>query len=71
VAAGTLNDTWIYDPVANTWALALAGGSDTPSPRIDHGMVYDPKADRVILFGGRSADGKTADLPNKTWEYIP
>jgi hypothetical protein len=71
----TPNDTWIYDPLTNAWVLALAGGPDTPSPRIDCAAVYDPKTDKVVLFGGRKVVGlnewSTAVLPSETWSYLP
>ncbi len=63
--------TWIYDPAANTWTMALAGAPHGPEGRVDHAMVYDPSTKTVIMFGGRSADGKAADIPNETWEYRP
>jgi hypothetical protein len=66
-----LGDTWVYDSAANTWVLALPGGSETPSPRIDCAVVYELKTNKVILFGGRSDQGRPADLPNKTWGYVP
>jgi len=73
VQNSTLNDTWLYDPAANTWELALVGGPDTPSPRIDCAMVFDPKTNRMILFGGRNVEWNewnTAVLPSETWGYL-
>jgi hypothetical protein len=71
---GTLGDIWTYHPRANNWTIAPAGGPNAPAPRIDPGMVYDPKTRMVILFGGRSAWGNewnSAVLPNETWGYLP
>jgi N-acetylneuraminic acid mutarotase len=71
---GAPESTWTYDPASNNWALALAGGSGIPSPRIDAGMVYDPKTNKVILFGGRSVEWNewnTTVLPSETWGYLP
>lgn len=36
-----------------------------PSPRYSHGMVYDSRRNRLVVFGG-SHDG---DLLSDTWEY--
>jgi hypothetical protein len=71
---GTLGDIWTYDPRANTWTITPAGGPSAPAPRIDPGMVYDPKTRMVILFGGRNAWGNEwnyAVLPSETWGYTP
>ena len=59
------NDTWAYDPTANTWTdLHPAGG--LPSARSDHSMVYDSSIGKVILFGGLG--GTVFD---DTWAYDP
>ena len=65
----TQDDTWLYDPVASTWSMVLAGAADGPPGRVDHAMVYDAATGTMIMFGGRSAGGKNADVPNDTWEY--
>ena len=44
------NDTWLYDPLANTWTNVTP--PDSPPPRIEHAMTYDPMTHRVVLFGG-------------------
>jgi N-acetylneuraminic acid mutarotase len=63
---GPFDDTWSYDPAANTWTkLAPSGGS--PPPRQQYAMVYDPDTDKVILFGG----GRGQPLFNETWSYDP
>ncbi len=64
--AGVLNDTWAYDPAANTWTDLKPSGA-LPSARFVPAMAYDPKTDRVIVFGGRSADVRF----NDTWAYDP
>jgi N-acetylneuraminic acid mutarotase len=60
-----LDDTWAYDPVANTWTeLDPSGGP--PLARIGHSMVYDPVARRSILFGGSTrASATLGDI----WAY--
>ncbi len=63
-SAAYLNDTWAYDPAANTWTDLKPSGA-LPSARFVPAMAYDPKTDRVIMFGGRSADVRL----NDTWAY--
>lgn len=60
-------DTWLFDPAAGTWANAAPAG-DWPPARALAQMIYDPKAERVILFGGGTVGNVvTAD----TWIYNP
>ncbi len=65
-ASGDLNDTWAYDPVANTWTN-LNPPDPLPAARWGTSMVYVPSIGRLMLFGG--ASGNT-DL-NDTWAYDP
>jgi N-acetylneuraminic acid mutarotase len=61
------NDTWLYDPAANTWTNAGPAG-ELPSRRALHQIVYDSKTGRVVLFGG----GTTGNVArNDTWIYNP
>ena len=60
------NDTWAYDPGANTWTN-LRPSEPLPPPRFAHVMEYDPFTKRVILFGGRRASTRL----NDTWAYDP
>jgi len=46
------NQTWAYDYNTDTWIDLHAIG--TPSGLLGARMVYDTKADRMILFGGLS-----------------
>ena len=46
-----LNDTWAYDPVANTWTELDPSGT-LPPARAMHAMACDPVANRLIVFGG-------------------
>jgi N-acetylneuraminic acid mutarotase len=59
------DDTWAYDPAANTWTDLDPAGS-VPSARSALAMAYEPVEDRVILFGGY--DG---EFLNDTWAYDP
>jgi hypothetical protein len=57
-------------PQSDTWILLLSGAgapdwmnaasSDPPSPRYGHSSIYDPVAERVVIFGGFTA-------PNSGW----
>ena len=60
-----VNDTWAYDYNTNAWTNLNPPVS--PSPRAEHAMAYDSRSDRIILFGGG-----TADYPyfsDETWSY--
>src|SRR6266704_3315416 len=63
-----IEDTWAYDYNANTWTRMdppLA-----PSARGLHGMAYDRKEDRIILFGGSAeASGQSITFFAETWAY--
>lgn len=61
--AGTeIDDTWAYDFNANTWTNL--NPSTRPLARTGHAMAYDELSDRVILFGGY-----TAEPSAETWAY--
>jgi len=45
-----LADTWEFDVKANDWRRVACAQS--PPSRCGHGMTYDAKAGRVLLFGG-------------------
>ncbi len=47
---------------AQTWLQIEAAGSETPPPRTFAAAIYDPRGQRLILFGGRGADGDLNDL---------
>jgi hypothetical protein len=59
---------------ADVWALSLKGGPLTwspvrgtePEPRALHSAVYDPDADRMLVYGGRSDYGLNYD--GELWE---
>jgi N-acetylneuraminic acid mutarotase len=61
-----LNDTWAYDPSANTWTELTPSGT-LPSRRHDQAMVYDPSGNRMIMFGGFASSSRL----NDTWVYTP
>ena len=57
------DETWSYDLNTNTWTKMNPEVS--PSARWFFAMAYLPSLDRVVLFGGDSADG----TQNDTWLY--
>ena len=63
-----LNDTWAYDPVANTWTNLDPSGT-LPEARYGRRMAYDSSSRRVIMFGGSVADG--SKFFDDTWAYDP
>jgi N-acetylneuraminic acid mutarotase len=56
-----LNDTWEWDGEA--WTRVADTG---PTPRGAHAITFDSVRQRVVLFGGLSAD---IDPLNDTWEW--
>lgn len=63
-ASGFLKDTWAYNATLHTWANLTPPQS--PSPRSDAPLAFDPLADRAVLFGGRLATGSASD---EVWSY--
>ena len=59
-AAGVLNDTWEYDPVAGTWTPANLEG-DAPEPRSRHEAAFAADFGAAFFFGGVSR-GLTNEL---------
>lgn len=64
-ASGVLGDTWAYDYDGDAWTELSP--STSPPARTYSGMVYDPKRDLIVLFGG-SEDTETAALSD-VWEF--
>ena len=65
-SGGRLNETWAYDPTANTWTKLSPSGK-LPAGRDAHSMVYDPSSGLMIVFGGEYDHGNL----NDTWAYDP
>jgi N-acetylneuraminic acid mutarotase len=59
------DETWSYDPSANTW-INLKPAGVVPTGRSDAGMAYDPTSGKIILFGGVDGDFNCLD---DTWSY--
>jgi len=58
------DDTWAYDPAANTW-VELNPAGESPTARAHQQMVYDPTVEKTVLFGG----GRSTTVFNDTWNY--
>jgi N-acetylneuraminic acid mutarotase len=61
------NDTWAYDPAANSWTQLAPSGS-VPSARFDYALARDAVTGRFILFGGYVSGGT---IVNDTYAYDP
>ena len=61
-------DTWEWDPAAPAWTERTLAGSN-PSQRFGHGLAYDGKRGKVLLFGGFDVD--TGGCLNDLWELEP
>jgi hypothetical protein len=62
-----LSDLWQYDPGTRQWT-ALDPASP-PAARSGQAMVYDPTANRIVMFGGVVLTGQIARLLGDTWLY--
>lgn len=58
---GYLNDVWAFDLEYDVW-LNLTPG---PQPRIDHQAIFDPRSQRLLLYGG---DARLGDKFHDLWE---
>ena len=70
-----LDDTWAYDTKTSDWVQLQTTGN--PPARSQHGMVYDPDRDEILLFGGRGTrtqplhDTWSLDLDTLQWNMLP
>jgi N-acetylneuraminic acid mutarotase len=65
-----VNGLLAYDYAGDMWTVLAAAGS--PSPRMGHGMAYDARAERTILFGGCTDAVQLwpyCRMTNETWAY--
>ena len=65
-SSGFANDTWAYDPAANTWTELNPSGDAAARARAATSMVYDPATGRVIMFGGMTAPARFSTTPGPT-----
>jgi MYXO-CTERM domain-containing protein len=69
-----LQDTWEWDPATGAWADKTGAGTP-PAARSQHGMIFDSKNGKVVLFGGGRSQlgaGNWTELYAgfaDTWEY--
>jgi len=71
---GRFDDTWRYNPVANTWSDVSP--VINPLERCLHHAAYDSQDHRMIMYGGQNAGARgdiwEFDLTNNTWsEFAP
>jgi N-acetylneuraminic acid mutarotase len=62
---GLFNDTWAYDPAANTWTELKPSGA-LPPARSAHAMAYDSSRGLITVFGGVLDSAPDA---TDTWAY--
>ena len=62
-----LNETWAYDYNSNTWTNMEP--ALPPRARLGHRMAYDADSDLVILLGGHTGFGSSAEAFRDTWAY--
>lgn len=55
------SDTWLWD--GTSWARATP--ATTPNARFGHATAWDPRHQRVLMFGGLQASGRS----NDTWAW--
>jgi len=61
-----LNDTWLFDPYAETWSQASP--TNAPAERYGNAMAYDTVNRRVIVHGGYLESGSNK-VSGETWAY--
>lgn len=70
-----LNDTWAYDSRTRAWEQLQT--NNNPPGRAQHGMVYDPERNEILLFGGRGSEARplndtwVLDLDTLKWNLLP
>ena len=61
-------ETWEWSPATGDWTNRTLSDGSKPDMRSGSAMVFDPKRNKIILFGGRAGSGfNYAD----TWEWDP
>jgi len=63
-SSGALADTWAWD--GTQWSNVSPAPANSPSPRANATMAYDPGRGRVVLCGGSPQAGVYL---NDTWEW--
>ncbi|MBI3734522.1 MAG: hypothetical protein HY259_13860 [Chloroflexi bacterium] len=57
-------DLWAFDLKSNTWSELKPSGP-APTARSNPSMIYDAAGKRMVLFGGKTEGGASAEL----WSY--
>ncbi len=60
-SAGSLNDTWEYDPAANSWRQLTPGGT-IPAGRSRHEGAFVADLGATFFFAGRTDAGLTNEI---------
>ncbi len=66
IASGLLEDFWSYDPAENSWTQLLPNDRWPPG-RLSASMVWDPRDQQLLLYGGGCGGCYRDDL----WSYQP
>jgi len=65
------NDTWAFDYHANRWVNL--NPQNPPPPRAYHYMALEPRANRIVMFGGVEDESQYPNSPEttngETWVY--
>jgi hypothetical protein len=61
------NDTWAYDYQANRWTNLTP--ANPPAPRAYHYMAFEPRTNRIVMFGGILDVTDPEPTTNDTWIY--
>ncbi len=56
------NRTGVMDLDRSLTPLEVEVAGESPSPRTHHTMVYDDRRDRMVLFGGSGASGRSSEV---------
>lgn len=63
--ANLLNDTWVLKDSKWTKLITV----HAPKPRAEAAIAYDPKRNRMVLFGGYTIEGRNYVKLGDTWEF--
>jgi Galactose oxidase, central domain len=61
INGGFLSDLWQLDVATGSWTQLSPSGNG-PSARSAATLIADPSRNRLLLFGGKNADGELGDL---------
>lgn len=65
-----VGQAWAYDPLSNSWT-ASGLGKGAPIRRAWENAVYDPRSEKVVVFGGIDWAPAVHGHMNDTWLYDP